>query len=152
MTWQAGRVALCLFLLMGLLALLCAAALPWPWSAPAMALVLAYLAWSIRARRRGPQQGVFMLGPTGLRVQWGKGEAEMAEVLPTTLVCAHLIVLHLRVGKQRRWRALVLWPDCMAADDFRQLSARLRWGAGQPNRINKRPGSSGSASTRADMS
>ncbi|GGP26373.1 hypothetical protein GCM10010971_21920 [Silvimonas amylolytica] len=145
-------MAHCLLAFTGLLALVCAAALPWPWFIPAMAIVLVYLAVTIRALRHPQQQGVLLLGPDGLRVQWGRDGIESAVVLPTSLVCAHLIVLHMHVGRQRRWRALALWPDCMAVDDFRQLCAALRWGAGQPNKTSKRPGSSGSTSTRAGMS
>jgi hypothetical protein len=150
--WQAGRITPCLFAFAGLLALVCAAALPWPWFMPGVALVLVSLAWMIYRWRRQARHGILKLGADGqLRVQWGTGPLLRADVLPSSLICAHLILLHLRVGEDRRWQALVLWPDSMPTADFRRLCAALRWG-GQPNKTSNRAASSGSGSTRAGMS
>ncbi|MBB5193570.1 hypothetical protein HNQ50_004328 [Silvimonas terrae] len=152
--WQAGRTTPCLLAFAGALALVCAALLPWPWFMPGMAVVLTGLAWTIYTLRQQATHGLLRLGPENqLRVQWGTGPQERAQVQASSLVCAHLIVLHLRVGERRRWRALVLWPDSMSGADFRQLCAALRWGAGsQPNKTSTRAASSGSGSTRAGMS
>lgn len=62
------------------------------------------------------------------------GSAGQARMHPQTTVTAFLCVLLLRV--QGRVEALLLLPDALSPEDFRQLRLWLRWRAavGQPDR------------------
>jgi len=55
------------------------------------------------------------------------GQSIHGEVAETTLVTGHLVVLAMRTGRYRTARYLVLLPDMLDADDFRQLRVRLKW-------------------------
>jgi len=63
-----------------------------------------------------------------LSVQTRRGEWLESEVLGSSYVVSFLAILNLRETASRKSRRVVVLPDSMAAEDFRQLRVWLRWG------------------------
>ncbi len=57
-----------------------------------------------------------------------------AQLLPTSYVHAHLVIINLRLQDQawyRRYRPIILLQDNIGSETFRRLRIRLRWYASQ---------------------
>ena len=67
-----------------------------------------------------------------LAVQLRRGGWRECDVLGSTYVASFLVILNLRETLSRNARRIMVLPDSMSADDFRQLRVWLRWKAGQP--------------------
>ena len=102
--------------------------LPYRFSILALLLALiAVSAWSVLRRN---QAGRLQLAADGaLLLSFGDMWSEMrqAVVLPDSTVFRYLVVLRLRVEGETGIRNLVLLPDQMHAEQFRQLIVCLRW-------------------------
>lgn len=110
------------------LAAISAIALPWPWRLGAWLGTAIYLGW---LWRKPPQRGSLIMSAEGaLQIGLGDELPTAAQVLGSTLVSAHLLVLHCRIHNQRKVHYLTLWPDSMPTDDFRRLRVALRWSKG----------------------
>ena len=71
------------------------------------------------------------LGALGhARWQDGAGLWREAEILPSSYASDWLVVVNLG-GSDRRHLALVLLPDCAAAEELRRLRVWLRWRLGR---------------------
>jgi toxin CptA len=115
-----------------LLALIVLWSLPVSWTIRSglSAVVLASMALSVRQALR--------LGIVALRVNV-KGEFSIrqrdgdwleATLLGTSFVAPYLTVLNLRLSNKRWPQHVVLVPDALPADGFRQLRVWLKWGRG----------------------
>lgn len=82
------------------------------------ALIL--LPWSFTALVLNSQGELLVVQKDGL--------VSMAGVLPSSFVTAYLTVLNLKTGTSRWRRNLLLTPDRVDAEAFRQLRVWLRWG------------------------
>ncbi len=58
-----------------------------------------------------------------------KGDELTGELLRSSVVTPYLVVLNIAVSGQHRRRNVVLMPDSMEAESFRQLRVALKWGA-----------------------
>jgi len=67
-----------------------------------------------------------------LAVQLRRGGWRECDVLGSTYVASFLVILNLRETLSRNARRIMVLPDSMSADDFRQLRVWLRWKAGRP--------------------
>lgn len=93
------------------------------------------LAWAwhlAQALQRGkhPLRALELRTKDSARWQDGSGQWQEAEVLPSSYTSDWLVVVNLR-GSDRRHRALVLLPDCAAAEELRRLRVWLRWRLGR---------------------
>ncbi len=57
------------------------------------------------------------------------GDQLAGQVLRTTLVTPFLTVLNVRPQGARLARSVVILPDSLNAESFRQLRVRLKWGS-----------------------
>lgn len=62
------------------------------------------------------------------------GKHVSARLLPDSLVTPCLVILNVALSEQRGRRSLVIFPDAMEADSYRQLRVVLRWG-GQADQV-----------------
>ena len=104
------------------------AVLPWPPGARALLLLLigASLLWAVR---RLPLAGLWLVARDRIECVQADGRRVSAEVLPDSTVFSWMIVLRLRLEGEKRTCALVVLPDQLTRDKFRQLRLWLRWQA-----------------------
>ena len=122
------------------LTLMAGAALACSWiSLPALALApvaagialawASHLGQALQMGNRGAR--ALELGTQGhARWQDGSGQWREAEILPSSYASEWLVVVNLG-GSDRRHPALVLLPDCAAAEELRRLRVWLRWRLGR---------------------
>ena len=95
------------------------------------AALSASFAWTLRrtALLRGAGAIIGLeLGEEGrVSFQTRAGGWQEARLLPTTYVTPLLTVLNLRLAGRRTVRHVVLMPDSLDAETYRQLRVRLRW-------------------------
>lgn len=116
--WQRG------FLLsMHTLALLNAWWLAWPSALLVSGAVLASLWW--HWRQLPPVQQIQCLASGEQEVTLRNGIKCAMRILPTSVLTAHVLVLHLRGEGKSVY--LVLWPDSANAEVLRQWRVYLRW-------------------------
>ncbi|MDR3426296.1 protein YgfX [Silvimonas sp.] len=129
-SFGGGRAGFYLCCAFAAAAALSAIALPWSWLLLAWLGTAAYLVylWC----QPTPRGSLVLAGDGTLLIGWGDESPQAAQVLGSTMVSAHLLVLHLRVQNVRKVQRLVLWPDSMPADDFRRLRVALRWNKRAP--------------------
>ncbi len=97
--------------------------LPLAWCVAALAATAGHFLWH---RRNEPLSGALQALTDGrviLRLE--NREEVITEILPSSLVMAWLLVLHLHSDSGTRH--IVLWPDCTDADTFRRWRIWLRW-------------------------
>jgi toxin CptA len=98
--------------------------------AATICLVLSLLyAWRHSVLRRGVKaiQAMRWQGENEFFVQGGDGLWQEVELLPSSFVSAYLVVLNLRMAEERLARYVVILPDGIEAEQFRQLRVNLRW-------------------------
>lgn len=61
----------------------------------------------------------------GIELQFSQGQVATMQVLPSSVVTAHFIVLHLANAERRV--NLVVWPDSAPAEVLRQWRIYLLW-------------------------
>ncbi|MDR3410607.1 MAG: hypothetical protein P4L87_06640 [Formivibrio sp.] len=110
-------------LVLHLAAVVVALMLPLLWCAVALFLVSAHFVWL----RRSPTASSFLqVLPDGRVSLAGIGSnPQQAEILPSSLITAWLIILHLRTDTGRLY--LLLWPDSAEEDSLRRWRVWLRW-------------------------
>lgn len=86
----------------------------------------------------GLQQHVWRAGKRSVRAIRLTGECEIslqgqdgtwleAAILPSSFISPYLTVLNLKIEVERRARHVVILPDAMDAEQFRQLRVWLKW-------------------------
>lgn len=94
-----------------------------------LALSLLHALWR-HVLRRGMKavQAIRWQEESKLSVQeGGGGQWQEAELLPSSFVSAYLVVLNLRLAEEKWARHVVILPDGIEAEQFRQLRVNLRW-------------------------
>lgn len=106
-----------------LAALLTAFCLPFWWCITALCLlsVQAYLL----SRPRGSLDAMQILPDGKVQLSWKGGVMQQAEILPSSVLTAFVMALHLRVDGKRL--AIVLWPDSADRQLLRQWRVWLLW-------------------------
>ncbi|WP_410497969.1 protein YgfX [Chitinibacter sp. S2-10] len=95
----------------------------WPWASAMSALLLASLYWHWRKPEKIRQ---IQCLPEGLlSVTLLDGRAVEMTIRPTSVLTAHVLVLHLRGDGIKQ--NIVLWPDSADAEVLRQWRVYLRW-------------------------
>ncbi len=85
---------------------------------------LRYHAWLLR-----PQSCTGLtLDSAGATLVQRDGKQGPGEISPDSLVTPWLVVVNLAIWEQRRTRSIVILPDSMHNDAFRQLRVWLKWG------------------------
>ena len=122
LTLLAGAALVCAWISLPTLAL--------PPVAAGIALAWAsHFAQALQMGNRGAR--TLELGALGhARWQDGGGQWREAEILTSSYTSDWLVVVNLG-GNDQRPVALVLLPDCAAADELRQLRVWLRWRLGR---------------------
>ena len=106
----------------------CLVALPWPLIL--RLLLLALVGLSLACALRPPRvTGLRLAARDRLECLLADGDRVIATALADSTVFTRLIVLHLRIGQEKRASSLVLLPDQMSAEQFRLLRLWLRWHA-----------------------
>jgi toxin CptA len=103
-----------------------------PWlKAPAVLALLASLVFTLRrSALLAASDSIVALVPKDdgmIRYVLGDGEEIEAEVLPDSTVYRFAAVVLLRAPGARRVRSVLVLPDAMDAEAFRQLRVWLRW-------------------------
>lgn len=138
-------------------------ALPLSGASTAMALVaiVGSAAWEIRrCAGRGVPACVEVDGDRRVRVVARDGQSDAGAILDASYVGAWLTTIVWRADEAPWWqpaRAVLVLPDTLPADDFRQLRVLLRYGVPRtgPGRSGEqagRPSSQARASIRAPLS
>lgn len=68
-----------------------------------------------------------LTGECEISLQGQDGTWLEAAILPSSFISPYLTVLNLKIETERRARHVVLLPDAMDAEQFRQLRVWLRW-------------------------
>ena len=103
--------------------------LPWP-LALRLALIIAVgvsAGQAIRAIMSGTAQALCLLDSKRLELISAAGKRIAVSVLPDSTVFDCLIVLRYREAEEGAAKSLVLLPDQMTSEAFRQLRLWLRW-------------------------
>lgn len=101
--------------------------LPWPLRMLLLALLAVALPWSILRQQRQPIARLHLGSKGEIEVEPKVGARGTAALLPGTLVLPGLVLLALHWDGRRH--ALVILPDAMAPDAYRQLRVWLKWRA-----------------------
>lgn len=117
-----------LLVLVHSIAAACLIALPWPLILRFLFLPLLGLSL-VKALRPSRVVGLRMVGRDQLECLLADGAPMVATVLADSTVFTRLIVLHLRIGNEKRPCSIALLPDQMTAEQFRLLRLWLRWQA-----------------------
>ncbi len=97
--------------------------LPVFWCFTALLFVLIHFAWSHHPPL--PPDYLQVLPDGRVAITRAGADQQQADILPSSLITAWLIVLHLRTDTNRQY--LLLWPDSADRDALRQWRAWLRW-------------------------
>ncbi|QLI80221.1 hypothetical protein HZU75_00955 [Chitinibacter fontanus] len=116
--WQRGFL-----LLTHSLTLLNAWWMSWPWAVLVSGVVLASWWWHWHQLPAVLQ--VQCLASGQLEVCMRGGEKYSMRILPSSVLTAHVLVLHLQGDGKKLY--LVLWPDSANAEILRQWRVYLRW-------------------------
>jgi toxin CptA len=116
--WQRGFL-----LLTHLVAALNAWWLDWRLAVVMNLLILVSVLWQWRQRPAVKQ--LQCLPDGGIEVETFAGMRYQVAVLPSSVLTAHVVVLHLK-GDGKRLN-LVIWPDSADAEVIRQWRVYLRW-------------------------
>lgn len=92
--------------------------------ASSLALNLRQHAW--RAGKRSVR-AIRLNGECDMSLQGQDGVWLETKILPSSFISPYLTVLNLKAERERRARHVVILPDAMGAEQFRQLRVWLRW-------------------------
>ena len=123
---RRSRYLSVILLLFHFLAAVCIAVVSLPWLMRLVLIALVAISFW-RVIRAGPIVGLALSLHGGLHCLLAGEKRMPAVILPDTTVFSHLIVLHVRVGEDRRASYLSVLPDQMPPEEFRILRLWLRW-------------------------
>lgn len=97
--------------------------------ASSLALSLRQHVW--RAGKRSVR-AIRLTGECDLSLQGQDGAWLEAAILPSSFISPYLTVLNLQLEGERRARHVIILPDAMDSEQFRQLRVWLRWKCKSP--------------------